>query len=244
MIDQGKRVLALALAALLGALPSTASAQISAGQLSNFQDGTTQGWQINLLGLVPPPPATLPVNVPSGGPAGATDRYLQLTSIGGSGPGPQPGSKLMVLNPAFWGGDWLAAGITSVRLNAINLGNTDLLLRFLVEDAMMAPPTNIAISSTPLSLTAGSGWQSLEFPLFGPGGLAPFLGSVNAALTNTTIVRIYHSPTFVDQPISVVAQMGLDNITAVGRTVPEPSTFLLLGAGGLGLWLVRRRSTR
>jgi hypothetical protein len=235
-------MLALAMALLLGALPSAASAQITAGQISNFEDGTTQGWQINLLGLVPPPPATLPVNVSSGGPAGVDDNYLRLTSIGGSGPGPQPGSRLMVLNPAFWGGDWLAAGITSIRLNAINLGNTDLQLRFLVEDAMGAPPTNIGISSTPLSLTAGSGWQSLEFPLFGPGGLAPFLGTVNAALMNTTIVRIYHSPTFVDQPPTVVAQLGLDNITAVGRVVPEPSTFLLLAAGGLGLLLVRRRS--
>jgi hypothetical protein len=233
----------LAFAALLSGLPRAASAQIADGQLADFEDGTTQKWIINLLGGIAQPVApagVLPVNVATGGPAGAGDSYLRLTSVGGSG----PGSKLSVLNPAFWGGDWLAAGVTSVRMNAINLGNTDLQLRFMVEDPTTGPPANVAVSAVPVFLAAGSGWQSLEFPIFGPNGLAALLGNANTALANVTIARVFHNPSFVPEAPAVVASVGLDNIRAVQSTVPEPSTFLLLGAGGLGLWFVRRRSTR
>jgi hypothetical protein len=246
VIHRTKLMAAVVLVAGLTLLPVAASAQIAAGQTSNFEDGSTQGWLINLLGGLPAPigqpvapAAAFPVNVPTGGPAGANDNYLRLTALGTDG----PGGRLMVLNPGAWGGNWLAAGITSVRMDAINLGNTELRLRFGLEDAMGAPPTNFAVS-TAITLAAGSGWQSLEFPLFGPNGLTAFLGTVNATLTNATIMRIYHSPAAADNGPPIVASLGLDNITALARTVPEPSTFLLLGAGGLGLMLLRRRSTR
>lgn len=246
MIHQARRIGFVLLAAFLSVLPATGSAQIAPGQTSNFEAGTTQGWLINLLGGLPAPigqpvapAAAFPVNVPTGGPAGANDNYLKLTSLGTSG----PGGRLMVLNPGAWGGNWLAAGIASVRMNAINLGNTDLQLRFGLEDAMNAPPTNFAVSAA-RTLVAGSGWQMLEFPIFGIDGLTAYLGTVNNALTNATIMRIYHSPAAADNGPPIVASLGLDNITAVGRTVPEPSAFVLLGIGVAGLLVVRQRSPR
>ena len=54
------------------------------GQVDNFEDGTTQGWVVGLLGAPSPAP---PQNIPNGGPLGAGDNYLQLTSVGGSGAG-------------------------------------------------------------------------------------------------------------------------------------------------------------
>ena len=248
MIHRGKRGNAVLLAVLLSVLPVAASAQISSGQIANFEDGTTQGWLINLLAGMPfpsAPPAALPVNVATGGPAGAGDNYLRLTSLGGTEGPPQPGSRLMVLNPGGgWGGNWLTAGITSIRMAAINLGNTDLQLRFQVENPMFAPPTAIAVTNAAISLTAGSGWQTVEFQLFGPSGLVPVLGTVNDALTTATAVRIYHSPLLASNGPPIIASLGLDNITAVNNTVPEPSTVVLLGIGAMGLLVVGRKRLR
>jgi hypothetical protein len=241
MINRQRLLRTAALVASLAALPSVASAQISPNKINNFEDGTTQGWLINLLGLGTPPPQTFPANIPTGGPAGVNDNFLQLTSTGvGGGPPGGAGGRLMALNPGGWAGNWLAAGIISIRFNAINLGQNPLSLRFLVEDAMGGPPTNIAASATAIPLAVGSGWQTLEFPLFGPNGLAALLGSTTAALSNVTVVRIYSSPTFVAEPPPIAAQLGIDNLAAVA--VPEPSTVLLVGMGALGLLAVRRRT--
>ena len=131
------------------------------------------------------------------------------------------------------------AGIGAIRLDAINLGNTDLSLRLLFENPVAGPPTDVAASGTALFLPAGSGWTSLLFPLVGPGGLTPIAGSLSTLLANTTAIRLYHSPTLSDVGPVVSAQLGVDNITAVA-TVPEPTTLGLLATGALGL-LVRRR---
>jgi hypothetical protein len=220
------------------ALPTTSSAQIAARFTNNFEDGTTQGWAINLLGMGAPPAAALPTNIATGGPAGAGDHFLQLTSLGGGG----AGSRLMALNPAGWGGNYLTAGIKSIRLNAINLGTTDLALRFAFEDPTTGPPTNIAMSAQAQMLTAGSGWQSLEFPLYGSTGMAALLGTVNGALSATTVVRLFHSPTFELPPTAIAAQLGVDNITASVSVVPEPSTFALLAVGGMLLIAFKYRT--
>jgi hypothetical protein len=227
-------------AVALAATTLTLAPLAATGQTNTFESGTTEGWLIHLLGpaapLGGPPAAALPTNVATGGPAGLNDNFLRLNSLGTPG----PGGRLMVLNPGGWAGNYLAAGITSIRLDARNFGNTDVFLRFLVEDAMNAPPTNVAISAVPVVLAAGGGWQSIEFPLFGASGLTAVMGSVAAALGTTTIVRIFSSETLTAEPAPLAATVGLDNITAVS-TVPEPSTAVLLGTGALGLLLARRR---
>src|SRR3954470_2593465 len=69
------------------ALISPFARAVTPGQVDTFENGTTENWMINLLGMQPPPVAALPVNIPTGGPAGAGDNYLQLSSVGGNGPG-------------------------------------------------------------------------------------------------------------------------------------------------------------
>jgi hypothetical protein len=77
-----------------------------------------------------------------------------------------------------------------------------------------------------------------------PDSLTAGLGSVEAALANTTLLRIYHSvaanfpnPIFPIEP--VVAQLGVDNI---GVAVPEPVTavLVLFGAAAAGARYRRR----
>ena len=144
-----------ALLLLAGLLPVTPAAAVTLGQTDNFEDGTTQNWLVGLLGAPHPAP---PENIPSGGPAGVDDNYLLLTAVGGNG----PGNRLTVINASQWAGDYLAAGITGIWMDVNNFGNTDLALRLLVADPLGGPPTNVAFSTDPIVVPAGSGWQAGE----------------------------------------------------------------------------------
>lgn len=204
------------------------------GHTDSFQDLTTQGWTVGVLGAPHPAP---PANVATGGPGGAGDAFLQLTSVGGSG----AGNRLTTINlqPA-WAGSYISAGVTAISMDVNNLGNTRLQLRLLFEDPGGGnPPNNVAFSKTAIGLQAGSGWQHIVFPI-APGDLEADQGSVLAALNGATAVRIFNSTAagFPGEPI--VASLGVDNITAV----PEPKAGLMLAVllGALTLTHAIRRA--
>jgi hypothetical protein len=210
------------MAVLLGALPAGA-APILVGQQDTFEDGTTQGWTVSLLGAPSPAP---PVNVDTGGPAGVDDNYLLLSSIGGAG----AGSRLTVINPAQWAGDYLAGGVGSISMDLLNLGTTDLSLRLLFEDPTAGPPKNVAVSTAPFVLTAGSGWTHATFDI-GLADLTALMGDAAAALSGATAIRLFHSDAVGFPGDPIVASLGVDNITAEAAGVPEPVSLLLVGAG-------------
>ena len=225
----------LLIAATVGLL-SMSSLPVGAvviGQVDNFEDGTTQNWTVGLLGA--PNPA-LPQNVGTGGPAGAGDNYLLLTSIGGFG----AGSRMTVINPVQWGGDYLATGVNLISMDVKNLGGTDLYLRLLFEDPTIGPPDNVAFSTDAIVLTAGSDWTRIYFPI----GLSTFTasqGSVAKALSGATVMRLYSGKAAGFPGAPVVAQLGVDNITA--GVVPEPGTGAFAAAAlALGVVLRRARS--
>lgn len=228
------RLVSLALGCFMLGIAHPAAAVVL-GQTDTFEDGTTQGWIVNVLGLgVHPAP---PANVATGGPAGADDNFLLLTSIGGQA----AGSRMTVNNGAQWSGDYLAAGIGAISMSVNNLGTNDLFLRLLFEDPMAGPPTNLAFSTDPVIVAAGTGWQSIVFPI-APTDLTALNGTVLDALTGTTLLRLYHSvaPGFPGDPI--VAQLGVDNIQAQAP-IPEPGTWALMlaGLGAIGLAMRRAR---
>lgn len=220
--------------------PSAARADsLHPGLSDTFEDGTTQGWTVAVgpVGGVHPAP---PANIADGGPAGAGDNYLQLTSVGGAG----AGSRLAAINLGQWTGDYIAAGVNAITMDVRNFGTADLSLRLLIGGPFgAAGPENIAVSSDAVFLPAGQDWTPVTF-LIGPGDLTALLGTVNAALANAQELRIYHSPAPIFPPPSAVAQIGVDNITAAA--IPEPTTLLLVGTGlaGIGAKLKRKRRAK
>jgi hypothetical protein len=211
---------------------------VTIGQVDDFEDGTTQGWQINSLGFGSP--AILPANQSTGGPAGANDNYLQLGSSGG---GSIAGGRLVVNNLfAQWAGNYTALGLTAISMDLRNLGNTDLAIRLLLENPDGGPPSDIATTGA-VVLPSGGGWTNVEFDL-SPGALTALLGDVDALLANVTMLRIFHNDVADFPGPSVVATLGVDNITAIGaqQPVPEPGTWLVMAAGLAAVFARRARS--
>ena len=209
------------LSGLCALVISTSALAITPGQIDTFGDGTTLGW------FVPGPSAIPPVNILTGGPAGAGDPYLQLTATGGAG----PGSRLSVLNDEQWTGNYPAAGIALIRMDVNNFGPADLHLRLLLEDLPdePGPPLNLALSADAVFIPAGSGWRTIEFPIAAADLLPGGIGTVAGALADVNTLRIFHNPdpAFPGPAIgipTVNAILGVDNITAV----PEPAAALLL----------------
>jgi hypothetical protein len=213
---------ALCCMAALAATLCGPAAAIGLGQVDNFEDGSTQGWGSGAANAAPP------ANVASGGPAGAGDNYLLVTSSGIRG----PGGKLVALSGAQWSGDYLAAGITAISMDLSNLGSSDLSLHLLLAGSGGAS----AITTQPLLLPAGSGWTHLSFNL----APAALTGPALQALGGVTQLRLFHGDAAVFPGPDIAAQLGVDNITAV----PEPRSAALLLAGLAALAARRRRTPR
>jgi len=178
---------------------TTTFAQV-VNQTDTFQDGTLDFWSTGA------PDPTPPVNVSTGGPQGIGDRYIRLTSSGGSG----PGSRLIMSNTHQWTGNYLSAGINNIHVYVKNEGSTALLLRI-----ALLSSSNGCSSVSAISVPVASGWMAADFPLIASTMTG---GPVNTILGNVTEIRLLHSAAPNTKGDPIAAQLGIDAITATGST--------------------------
>jgi len=206
-------------------LPTYGRAQVTLGQVDNFSTGT-QNWSQGAQA----PPGT--VTVQNGGPAGATDPFLQIVANGST----SAGGRLTVFNQSQWRGNYNTAGVGSIEMDLRNLSGPPLSIRVVVRDA-----SNDGYSSTiGVPLAADGQWHHAIFRLDGASmtavGAPPTLSQVLSAATE---LRIIHSAAPALMGDTVMATLGIDNIRA--RPVPEPTGILAAAAGAGLVWWVRRR---
>jgi len=202
---------------------------IVVGQIDTFEDGTTQNWANGGAPGVPPVE-----NIDTGGPAGIDDNFMQVTALGGSG----PGSFLTVFNRVQWLGDYVGLGVIAIEVDLRNFSKVDLNIRLGFKTD--AGPGASGYLSTAFSLTAGSGWQHAIF-FINPGSMtavgapADFNTFFSNGFGEMRIINEAGATNLNGDPVA--AQLGVDNIHAV----PEPSSTLLMAAGAFTFAALRRR---
>lgn len=183
------------------------TAQVTSGQVDDFQDGTKQGWSD--VGAA----SAFADNISDGGPEGAEDAYLRNVTTGNPG---GPGSRMIIKNTSQWTGDFTTAGVQSIILDVRAL-NVDVTVRV----SMQGAGGKIS-STTGVVVTAGSGWTEVTIPITaanmqtvsdgsdgGPAGT-----DVVATLAAVTEFRILSNPiaSWVGEVTN--AEMHFDNIIA------------------------------
>jgi hypothetical protein len=183
-----------------------------------FTDGTVQEWY----------GGDTVMNVDNG-QGGTADRYITVaTNSGGSA-----GSHLATHNAELrWSGDYISAGVTAVQVDMRNLGSTTLQMRLVLFGL-----GNRWTSNTAVTLTPGSEWQHLTFPV-SQSSLAHVLGAATYtdSLSNVTQIMFRHdggTPSSGGETIN--GTLGIDNPMAV----PSPGLVGLLAP--LGALSLRRR---
>lgn len=215
---------AIALITVL-AMASSASASIVAGQIDTFQGGTVMSWG----------GGAIETNISTGGPAGAGDRYLQVVSDGGIG----PGSRMATFNQNQWAGDYAGEGVVGIAMDVRNFGSTgDLNLRL-----MLLSSSGGTFTSTLDVVVANDGqWHNVFFGLT-EADMTPVNDGFDYALTLGNVERLLlrHQPGAPagqgDGAPPIEGIMGVDNIETI--LIPEPAALSLLTLGGL--MLIRRR---
>ncbi|MEM9272180.1 MAG: DUF4347 domain-containing protein [Cyanobacteria bacterium P01_F01_bin.143] len=191
---------------------------IAVGDTSDFEDGTTQGWRIGNPADHPNPP----INISDGGPDGVGDNFLQTQSIGGAG----VGSRLVWFNQSSsWTGNYTEAGVTAISASVINQGVNDVVLRVAFDGSGGRFVTTEGITVSP-----GDDWQEITLNITADDLTASGGSDVDATLSNVTTTRFLSNPNPSYTGAPVVAQVGVDNITAIGETTTEDLPIVSLSA--------------
>jgi hypothetical protein len=178
-------------------LAAPASAQVTVGQVDDFETpGDEEAWQRGS-------------NV-----AGA----LELAADGGG-----PSGKLVTFNTAQWSGDYLAAGVDSIRVDLENPGSQEeLFVRLALGDALSpGVPSTWFSTLQEVDLLPGQSatvtFALDELSLVRVQGSATYEDVLSAVNT----LRILHNPEPDARGAPVIGFLRIDNITALGGTTTD-----------------------
>ena len=193
---------AFLIAVVLASVAATRPARgaVIFGQVDDFQNGSTMGWDEG--GPSPNPPTNAP-----GGPDGAADRFLRNVSSGGS----RAGSRMAMFNQDQWAGDYNAAGVTRITGWVANLGTSELHVRL----ALAGGGSRFG-STRAYTLPPGSGWRRVSFDLTESGMAALGGGTLSTALSRVTELRLLtarNGPAFIGDDMDGV--LGVDDLRAM-----------------------------
>jgi hypothetical protein len=206
------RLFVSSLACIFAAVSPIVAMGITSGQVDDFQDGGLEGWIGGGGGSI----ASAQMNIPSGGPGGTGDHYLQLAA-GGTGGAP----RLLGVNQTQWTGDFLGAGVGAIGMDLFNPSAGALSIRVAIREGTGNSSTPGYVSTQAFSLPADSVWHHAVFWLGGanltgvnsPAPLATDLASVaELRLLDAVNVSLMGDPFGSSSP---AVAFGVDNITAV-----------------------------
>ena len=191
---------------------------VTLASLSDFEDGTTQGW---LEGGPSPNP---PTNQSSGGPGGASDNYLRNVATGGGGPG---GRWLMFNTNSTWTGNYVSVGVTRIDVQMANFGSAPVPILMAIGTANVRFGGNW-YASNPVTVPADGAWRSYSFDL-DAGSLTQVQGnaSLSTVLSTAGALRFLANPglSHIGSAALGPITMGFDNIRA-GAANAAPSISL------------------
>jgi hypothetical protein len=175
---------------------------IAPGQVDDFENGTEMDWA---EGFFSPNP---PGNIPTGGPAGNGDAYIQNVSTGQFS---TAGGRMVMFNQIQWAGNYVSAGVASIRMQVANFGATPLTIRI----AIQGGSTRYG-STNGFALPADGVWREATFNLNADGmSLIAGVASLNTVLSNVSTLRIMSRASGPGwEGDTIAGTLGVDNITA------------------------------
>ena len=194
-------------------LPGVAECTITLNQVDSFTGGSKDNWTDGHLTGVNV------TNITTGGPNGANDPYLQLSSgsLGGD-------SRPVTLNRTQWTGNYTVAGVGLIQMDLKNFGPTAVPIRITISDLAITSPSASGYSSTTaFTLPADGQWHIADFNLNAASMTAVNspTDSLSVELTKVAELRFLSSTA---HPSLVIrsAQIGIDEIIALP---PPPSVW-------------------
>ncbi len=188
----------------------TASA-VAIFQLDNFQSGTVEGWS----------GGAQPTNISTGGPAGAGDAFLQITSNGAGGPGSKPATHNGGAG-SNWYGDYSGLDVRAITLDMMNAVSSDPLEMRLVlfSGDLFAEDRWTSVIAEPVPNDGQ--WHQYRFYI-SESDLTPEFGTIsyNDLINQVYQVMVRHDPgTPSPGGETATAVLGIDNV----RLVPNIDT--------------------
>jgi hypothetical protein len=180
------------------------TAAITLNQTDNFQDGTTMSWG----------GGSSPGNISTGGPAGAGDKYLQISAAGGF---------LATFNTVQWAGNYTAATVDRIEVDLRNTGPNPLEIRLI----LFATNTDRWSSVSKVVLPPNSSWVHASFDVLEANFVhTTGTGAFSAMMANMSRIMFRHEPVITAGGTAVTGALGIDNITGYAKTIQlQPNAY-------------------